>query len=94
MNCPKCNAAISLSEVGTPTRGEIAKAILLDWRVWVIAFVVMMLSSFVANAIGTPSAGGIGGGAAIGVLIAIRMGKLRACPSCKAVIPVELPKTA
>lgn len=94
MNCPKCNATISLAEVGTPTRGEIAKAILLDWRVWVASFVIMMLSGVLASAMNVPSAGGIGGGAIIGVLIAVRMGKLRACPSCKAVIPVELPKPA
>ena len=33
--------------------------------------------------------GTVGGGAVTGMLIALRMGRLRACPACSATIPIE-----
>jgi hypothetical protein len=86
MNCPKCNGEIAASELTAPPRGAVAKAILTDWRTWVTAFVVMAISGLIAGALNLPSAGGVGGGAAIGVLIAVRMGRLRTCPKCAAII--------
>lgn len=37
----------------------------------------------------SPGVGTVGGGAVTGMLIALRMGRLRACPACSATIPIE-----
>ena len=86
MTCPKCGAAVEASEWTGATRGAMAKAILLDWRTWVIAFAVMGLSGLLTRALGFASSGGVGGGAAVGMLVAMRMTRLRACPKCAAVV--------
>lgn len=91
MNCPKCNATIDETALKPPTPGALTRAILLDWRVWVITILVMALSGFLASLIfpASPGVGTVGGGAVTGMLIALRMGRLRACPACSATIPIE-----
>jgi len=63
-----------------------AKAVLTDWRTWALAFGVMLLSGLIASLLGFRTSGGVGGGAAIGMLVAIRMTRLRVCPKCAAVV--------
>lgn len=91
MNCPKCSAEIAVADLTTPTRGALARAVLTDWRVWALAVAVMLVSGVIAGALELPNAGA-GGGAVIGILVALRMGRLRACPKCGGV--VTLPKDA
>lgn len=86
MNCPKCNAEVAVSELTTPPRAAVAKAILTDWRTWALSFAVMALAGVIASLVNVPTAGGVGGGAAIGMLIAARMGRMRTCPRCNQTI--------
>lgn len=89
MKCTHCQAEFESSELETPKRGELAKAILTDWRVWVFAFLVMGVSAFAMNLANMPSAGPVVGGALTGMAIAVRMGRLRGCPRCHAMISAE-----
>lgn len=79
MKCPKCAEAID-PRTAVPTRGEAAIAILLDWKTWAIAFVCMAVAGVVSHLL--QNRGAAGGGAAVGLYVALRMGRLRKCPKC------------
>lgn len=86
MACPKCSAEVAATEWQPPTRGEMAKGTLMDWRTWAIAVIIMSVTGLVLGMLNVRSGAGAGGGAAVGMIIAIRMTKLRKCPKCAAVV--------
>ena len=85
--CPKCSAPVDPAAMAAPDVGERAKAIFLDWRVWVFAVVLNVVVGMINGVLHTSGTGfQLLAGAGIGVFIALRMGKLRKCPSCSRVV--------
>lgn len=86
MGCSKCGAAIEAAEWAIPTRGAAAAAILKDWRTWAVAFATFAIVGVLANALGRGGGTGAGAGGAVGLMVALRMTRLRSCPRCHAVV--------
>lgn len=86
MACASCGAEVADDAWTAPSRGEAAKAILTDWKTWALAFGIFAVVGLITNALGVVQHTGAGGGAAVGVLIATRMTRLRVCPACKRVV--------
>ena len=83
MTCPACRAEV---EPVAPAHGQAVAALLRDWRIWAFAVAAMFAGGLICGALGVSgSIGAGGGGAATGLVIALRMGKLRSCPACQAV---------
>lgn len=82
MECPECRAAV---EPAAPSFGKAAKAVLLDWRTWAVAFGCFLLAGLLAQLLGLGSSAGAGAGAAVGLFVALRLTSLRRCPACSEV---------
>lgn len=86
MACPSCGAEVGNTDWQTPSRGALAKATLLDWKTWAISFAIMALVGVILTMLDMTRTTGVGGGAAVGVVLAMRMGRLRGCPKCQAIV--------
>ena len=90
MICSKCNAEVDPAALAGAPFGQVAKALLTDWRVWAVAVAANVAAGIAAGVLHIARLQA-GAGAAAGLYIAMRMRTLRKCPRCEAVSHFALP---
>jgi hypothetical protein len=88
MDCRKCKATFEPGDAGGLTYTQASVAILKDWKMWALAFVITLTTCFLCEGVGLARGwGGIGGGL-IGLAMWFRMRGLRKCPKCGATVRI------
>lgn len=86
MTCPTCGAAVPADQWKVPSRGDAAKAVLSDWRTWAGSLAAFAAVGLVTGLVGVGHYASAGAGGFIGMMVAVRMTRLRTCPSCSAIV--------
>jgi hypothetical protein len=90
MDCRKCKATFEPGDASGLTQWQASVAILKDWKMWALAFVITLTVCFLGEGVGLLPGGwgaGIGGGL-IGLIGVYRMRGLRKCPKCGATVRI------
>lgn len=90
MICSKCHAEVDPAALTGAPGGEVAKALITDWRVWGVALLANIAAGITGGVLHLTGLQ-VGAGAAAGLYIALRMRTLRKCPRCERVSHFALP---